>query len=177
MIIASEKNHYKKGDDIREIIVEIMLPVFKNDAWECQLIMKGNGEIDRTMFGYSSMQALCASLQHAKFNLTLMVNEGYNYFDKKENRELGNTDTLELLDAVFGHGTLLDEEHTQAIHLQVIRRLQNAGGSEEEQDADMNYLRKEFADPKIIDYIFNSKPEMSALEIYKKAKAYQPVTL
>jgi hypothetical protein len=177
MIIASEINFYKKEEDIREVMVEIEQPKFVDNVWECTLLMNGYGKINQTLIGQTSMQALSFAMQHAKLNLTLLVNDGYNYFDKENNRELNQAKTLELLNDTYGHGTLLDEAHTKAIHLQTIRRLQKAHDTEEEQDADINYLRKEFADPKIIDYIFYSKPALSAIEIYEKAKAYKPINL
>jgi hypothetical protein len=177
MVIASEITFYKKEDEVREVSLEILKPVFCENAWECQLLMRGYGEVDRKLYGQSSIQALSAVMQHAKFNLTLMVNDGFNYFDNDENKELSTEETLELLDAVYGHGTLLDEQHKKAICLQVIKRLQHTQGTEEEQDADINYLKKEFADPNIIDYIFHRKPKLSALEIYEKAKAYKPIIL
>jgi hypothetical protein len=109
MIIASQINHYKKGDEIREIVVEILQPILKDEVWECTLIMRGYGEVNQNMFGHSSIQALSFALQHAKFNLELMINDGYNYYDKEENRELSNAESIELLDVVYGGRTLLDE--------------------------------------------------------------------
>ncbi len=175
--IASEKNHYKKDNDIRLIKVEIQQPNLNDNIWECTLIMTGYGEINQSLYGQSSMQALSFAMQHAKFNLTLMINEGYFYFDPEENTLLNKVQTLEFLDATYGVGTMLDKAHKKAIYLQCIRRLQNAKGTEEEQEIDINYLRKEFLDPKIIDYIFNTKPELSEEEIYSKAIVYKPIQL
>jgi hypothetical protein len=177
MIVASDKTNYKKGEDIREIAVEILQPIFKENAWECSLKMSGYGDVNRTLYGQSSIQALSFAMQHTKFNLTLLVEDGYFYFDEKENTLSTKEETLELLNATYGHGTMLDEQHTKAIHLKVIIRLQKAKGTEEEQNVDINYLRKEFADPKIIDYIFNHQPELTAIEIYEKAVSYHPIIL
>jgi hypothetical protein len=177
MIIANEINYYKKGGDVREIVVDILQPILKDNVWECTLMMRGYGEVNQNMFGQSSMQALSFALQHAKFNLELMINDGYNFYDADEKRELTHAETLELLNATYGHSTLLDEQHKKAINLQVIKRMQMASGTEEEQDADINYLRKEFADPEIINYIYQSKPEMSAIEIYEKAIKFKSTQL
>ncbi|MFM2392417.1 MAG: hypothetical protein RLZZ546_394 [Bacteroidota bacterium] len=116
MIIASEIKYYKKGDDVREIFVEILQPILKDNVWECTLKMKGYGEVNQNLFGQSSMQALSFALQHAKFNLTLMINDGFNYFDADEEKELSQAETLELLNATYGHGTLLDEQHKKLIN-------------------------------------------------------------
>ena len=176
-IIATEKNHYKKEGDIRLIEVEILQPILNKNVWECTLIMNGYGEIDLTLFGQTSMQALSFTMQHAKLNLSLMINDGYCYYDDEENILFSKTETLELLNANYGVGTMLDDAHKKGIHLQCINRLLNANGTEEEQDADMIYLRNEFNDPKIIDYIFNTKPELTALEIYEKAVNYKSIQL
>jgi hypothetical protein len=177
MIIANEINYYKKGNDIREIEVEISQPILNDKVWECRLTMNGYGIINQNLYGQSSMQALSFALQHAKFNLVQLIDDGYNYYDKENDKEISKEKTLELLDAIYGHGTLLDDQHKKAIHLQVIKRLQVASGTEEDQDADINYLKKEFADPEIINYIYHSNPEMSASEIYKKAIAYKLINL
>jgi hypothetical protein len=177
MTIASEINYYKKDNDIREIEVKISQPILKDNVWECRLTMNGYGVINKNLYGQSSIQALSFALQHAKFNLTLMINDGYHFYEADEKKELSHAQTLELLNATYGHGTLLDEQHKKLINLQVIRRLQNAQGTEEEQDADINYLRKEFADPEIINYIFHTMPEMSAVEIYEKAIKFKPTQL
>ncbi len=176
-IIASEKNHYKKENDIRLIVVEILQPILNKNVWECTLIMNGYGEVNLTLFGQTSMQSLSFAMQHAKLNLTLMINDGYCYFDKNENDLLSNQETLELLDATYGVGTMLDEAHKKSIYLQCIRRLQKANGTEDEQETDINYLKKEFLDPQIIDYIYHHKPELSAEEIYEKAMIYKPIQL
>ncbi len=176
-IIAAEKNHYKKENDIRLIEVEILQPIFNKDVWECTLQMKGYGNINQTLYGQTSMQALSFAMQHAKLNLSLLIVDGYNYFDEKENQLSSKEETLELLDATYGIGTMLDDAHMKSIYLQCIKRLQNAIGTEEEQNADINYLRKEFSDPKIIDYIYHHKPELMAVEIYEKAMSYQPIQL
>ena len=164
IIIASEKNLYKKNKDLRLIAIEILQPILNENIWECTLIMNGYGEINQTLYGQTSMQALSFAMQHAKFNLTLIINDGYCYFDKNENNLLSKQETLELLDATYGVGTMLDEAHKKAIYLQCIRRLQNANGTEDEQETDINYLKKEFLDPQIIDYIYHHKPELSAEE-------------
>ena len=61
--------------------------------------------------------------------------------------------------------------------LQAIERLQEATGTEQEQDRDIEFLRNNLADPKIIDYIFHHQPELSAEEILAKALAYRPIQL
>ncbi len=176
-IIASEKNHYKKENDTRLIEVEIHQPISNENVWECTLIMNGYGEVNQTLFGQTSMQALSFAMQRAKQNLYLMINDGYCYYEDDENILYSKTETLELLNATYGVGTMLDDAHKKATHLQYINRLLKANGTEEEQNADIIYLRKEFNDPKIIDYIFNTKPELTTLEIYEKAIIYKSIQL
>ena len=62
-------------------------------------------------------------------------------------------------------------------YLQAIERLQEATGTEEEQDRDIEFLRANLSDPKIIDYIFHHKPELSAEEILSKSLIYRPIQL
>ena len=176
-IIAFEKNHYKKENDTRLIEVEIHQPIFNENVWGCTLIMNGYGEVNQTLFGQTSMQALSFAMQHAKLNLSLMITDGYYYYEDDENILLSKTETLELLNSTYGVGTMLDDAHKKEMHLQCINRLLSANGTEEEQNADMDYLSKEFNDPKIIDYIFNTKPESTALEIYEKAVNYKSLQL
>lgn len=107
----------------------------------------------------------------------MLVENSYCYFDEKEKIFTSKEETLELLHATYGQGTLLDDAHRKAINIQCIKRLQNAKGNEEEQNADINYLKKEFLDPKIIDYIYHQKPELTAIEIYEKAIKYKPISL
>jgi hypothetical protein len=177
MIVASETNHYKKNEDLRLVAVELFLPELNGDTWECNLKLKGYGEINQTFYGKTSMQALTFAMQHAKLNLVLMVNDGYLYFDNVENKLLTISETFELLNSVYGTATLLDEAHMKAIYLQVINRLQNAIGSEEEQNTDIDYLKTQFADPEIINYIYHAKPELNAIEIYEKAMNYKAIIL
>ncbi len=112
-IIASEKNHYKKEEDIRLIEVNILQPICKENVWECTLIMKGYGDINQTLYGQTSMQALSFAMQHAKLNLSLMIADGYYYFDKTENQMFTKEENLELLNATYGVGTILDDPHVK----------------------------------------------------------------
>lgn len=176
-IIAIEKNHYKKENDTRLIEVEIHQPNLKDDVWECTLIMNGYGEVNQTLFGQTSIQVLSFAMQHAKLNLSLMINDGYCYYDDDENILYSKAETLDLLNATYGVGTMLDDAHKKATHLQCINRLLKANGTEKEQNADIDYLRKEFSDPKIIDYIFNTKPVLTALEIYGISVNYKSIQL
>lgn len=68
MIIASEKINTKKDNDIRQISVEIFQPIFKNNVWECTLLMKGYGNVNRVLYGQTSLQALSFAMQRAKLN-------------------------------------------------------------------------------------------------------------
>ena len=61
--------------------------------------------------------------------------------------------------------------------LQAIERLQEAIGTEEEQDRDIEFLRASLSDPKIIDYIFHHQPELSAEKILAKALIYRPILI
>jgi hypothetical protein len=177
MIIASETNHYKKKNDLRLVTVEIYLPIHNEGTWGCTLKMKGYGEIDQILYGQSSIQALTFAMQHAKLNLVQMVNDGYLYFDKAENKLLSVRETLELLNCVYGTTTLEDDTHQKLLYLQIIYRLLHNIGSAEEQDIDINYLRHQFADPEIIHYIYHSKQKMNEVEIYEKAINYKSIIL
>jgi hypothetical protein len=177
MIIASETNHYKKEDDLRLVVVDVYLPILKVDTWECNLQMKGYGEIHQMHYGQTSMQALMFAMQHAKLNLVQMINAGYLYFDKEEDKLLSVRETLELLNCIYGTTTLVDETHMKLLYLQIIYRLLHNIGTEDEQNIDINYLRHEFADPEIINYIYHSKPALNEIEIYTKAMAYKPIIL
>jgi hypothetical protein len=123
MIIASQINYYKKGDDVREIVVDILQPILKDNVWECTLMMRGYGEVNQNMFGQSSMQALSFAMQHAKFNLIQLIDDGYCYFEKENEKELSREETLELLDSAYGHGTLLDDRHKKFTHFEVIKHI------------------------------------------------------
>jgi hypothetical protein len=177
MIIATEKNYYKKENDLILIEVEILKPILIDNTWECSLNMRGYGDVNRKLFGQTSIQALTFAMQHAKFNLKLMIDDGYNYFEKEENKLSSKEETLEILHSVYGQGTLLDEAHKKAIYLQCIKRLQKGNGNENEQNTDINYLQKEFLDPKIIDYIYYTEPKLTNLEIYEKAMSYIPIKM
>jgi hypothetical protein len=177
MIIASETNHYKKDNDLRLVKVEIYLPTLNDQTWECNLQMKGYGEINQTHYGQTSMQSLTFAMQHAKLNLVQMVNDGYQHFDITENKLLSVRETFELLNSMYGTSTLLDEAHMKTIYLQIIYRLQHGIGSEEEQNIDINYLKNQFADPEIVNYIYHNKSEMNEIEIYEKAMSYKPIII
>lgn len=103
MIIAEEQNYYKKENDLRFIEVEIMKPILKDTTWECSFTMRGYGITNRKLFGETSMQALTFAIQLAKLNLILMIDDGYYYFDDDENKILTKEESLDILNAIYGH--------------------------------------------------------------------------
>jgi hypothetical protein len=176
-IIATDNNTWKKEDSVLSITIEIMEPYFEENVWQTILKMNGYGTFEYKLYGQSSIQALTFALQHTKLQLMILIDDGYLWYDEQTNTVSTKDESIEVLNAIYGRGTLLDEEHTKANIILSIKRLQNANGTEEEQNIDINYLKKLFADPHIIDYIYHPKTEMTASEIYEKAKAYKPIQL
>jgi hypothetical protein len=176
-IIATDKNSWKKDGKILNITVEIIEPHFEENVWQTVLKMNGYGNVEYKLYGQSSIQALTFALQHTKLQLMILIEDGYLWYDEPTNAVSSKEESIEVLNAIYGRGTLLDEEHTKANIILSIKRLQNASRTQEEQDIDIGYLKKIFADPNIIDYIYHPKTEMSAAEIYNKAAAYKPIQL
>jgi hypothetical protein len=176
-IIATDKNSLKKDEKILNITVEITEPHFEENVWQTILKMNGYGTFEYKLYGQSSIQALTFALQHTKLQLMILIEDGYLWYDEPTNSISTKEESIEVLNAIYGRGTLLDEEHTKANIILSIKRLQNARGTDEEQNMDISYLKKMFADPHIIDYIYHPKTEMTAAEIYEKAKAYKPIQL
>jgi hypothetical protein len=176
-IIATDKNSWKKDEKILNITVEITEPHFEENVWQTILKMNGYGNVEYKLYGQSSIQALTFALQHTKLQLMILIEDGYLWYDEPTNAVSSKEESIEVLNAIYGRGTLLDEEHTKANIILSIKRLQNASGTEEEQNIDIGYLKRIFTDPNIIDYIYQPKTEMTAEEIYEKAKAYKPIQL
>jgi hypothetical protein len=176
-IIATDNTTWKKNEKVLNITVEILEPYYEENVWQTVLKMNGYGNIEQKLYGQSSMQALTFALQHTKLQLMILIEDGYLLFDEPTNTVSSKEESIEVLNAIYGRGTLLDEEHRKANIILSIKRLQNACGTEEEQDIDIGYLKKMFADPNIIDYIYHPKTEMTAAEIYNKAAAYKPIQL
>ncbi|APE37130.1 hypothetical protein BOX37_27970 [Nocardia mangyaensis] len=63
--------------------------------------------------------------------------------------------------------------------IDLVTRLSEGQGTEEEQDQWMTTLKESVSDPKISDYIFwdNSNPPLTPEQIVDKALAYQPIAL
>lgn len=59
----------------------------------------------------------------------------------------------------------------------IVRRLQNAEGSEAELDALMEKLERSVPHPEVSDLIFYPKREMTAEEIVAEALSYKPILL
>jgi hypothetical protein len=176
-IVATDNNSWKNDETILNITVEITEPHFEENVWQTILKMNGNGTFEYKLYGQSSIQALIFALQHTKLQLMILIEDGYLWYDEPTNSISTKEESIEVLNAIYGRGTLLDEEHTKANIILSIKRLQNAKGNEDEQNMDINYLKKMFTDPNIIDYIYHPKTEMTAAEIYEKAKAYKPIQL
>lgn len=174
--IAKEASVWRKEEYSVMIMIEISKPKIVDDVWQSTITADGHGHITRTLYGQSSMQALIFATQHAKLMMVEVIEEGYLYVVEGITT-LNKSESLAYIDAVFGSATLMDEAHTKKLIIATIQRLQNAKGTEEEQNIDINYLKNNFSDPQIIDYIFHSKIEMTATEIYDKAKVYKPIEL
>jgi hypothetical protein len=176
-IIAADNSTWKKDETVLNTTVEITVPYFEESVWKTVLKMNGYGTAEYKLYGQSSIQALTFALQHTKLQLMILIEDGFSWYDEQTNTASTKEESIEVLNAIYGRGTLLDEEHTKANILLTIKRLQKASGTEEEQNIDIGYLKKMFADPNIIDYIYHPKTEMTAAEIYEKAKAYKPIQL
>ena len=63
--------------------------------------------------------------------------------------------------------------------IDLVTRLSEGQGTEEDQDQWMATLKESVSDPKISDYIFwdNSNPPLTPEQIVDKALAYQPIAL
>jgi hypothetical protein len=176
-IIATDNSTWKKDETVLNTTVEIIEPYFEKNVWQTILKMNGYGNVEYKLYGQSSIQALTFALQHTKLQLMILIEDGYLWYDEPTNAISTKEESIEVLNAIYGRGTLLDKEHTKANIILTIKRLQNASGNKEEQNIDISYLKKMFADPNIIDYIYHSKTEMTAAEIYEKAMAYKPIQL
>lgn len=175
--IATYQSCWTHDGSVMNTIAEVYQPICVAGTWECVFKLYGLDFYEYKMYGQSSMQALTFAMQQVKFQMVQLLEKEYLMFDLLKNIAFTKQQSMELLNAVFGHGTLLDEAHEKAINLQVIQRLLDAQGTEKEQDIDMEYLRKTFNDPKIVDYIFNHRPALTAQQIYEKAMAYQVIQL
>ena len=61
--------------------------------------------------------------------------------------------------------------------VRIVQRIQDAAGTADEQDQLIETLVNNVIDPNVTDYIFWSKPELSADEIVDKALAYKAIQL
>ena len=59
----------------------------------------------------------------------------------------------------------------------LVKKIMEAAGTEEEHQNNINLLRQQVADPKVTDYIYWSKKEMTAEEVVDKALQYKPIIL
>ena len=111
-------------------------------------------------------------MQMVKLHLMMLINDGYLMCYLDENEKVTNIESKKVsirnLNATYGLTTLADKTHDNENYLQAIERLLDGIGTDEEQNNDINYLRKNILDPKISDYIFHNKPEMTAEEILEK---------
>ena len=97
--------------------------------------------------------------------------------NKKATEILTKRVSIQNLNAIYGLTTLTDKTHTNEHCLQAIERLLEGVGTEKEQNADLDFLRANMTDPKISDYIFHTKINMTAEEILEKALSYKPILL
>jgi hypothetical protein len=151
-------------------------------SWFCSYWIIGFDDGNRfDIIGGNAIQAISLALQMIKFTLINKLDEGYTLCelseDKTINKMYSKRESTKILNSNFGNGTMLDKAHTQELCLQAIERLLEAKGLEQDQDYDINFLKKHIADPKIIDYIFNDNVDMSAEEILQTALEYKPIVL
>jgi hypothetical protein len=59
----------------------------------------------------------------------------------------------------------------------VVQKIREAKGTEEELHRDLALLRQAVLDPKVTDYIFWSKEELTAEQVVDKALQYKPILL
>ena len=178
-----DKMHFTKGDVVLNIEIVVQMPTKDaiHNNWICNYFLNGNGLIHKDIFGASSIQALNLAMQMVKLHLMMLINDGYLMCYLDENEKVTNIESKKVsirnLNATYGLTTLADKTHDNENYLQAIERLQEGVGTDEEQDNDINYLRKNLLDPKISDYIFHSKIEMAAEQILEKALSYKPILL
>ena len=178
-----DNTFWTNGSETMGIQVAIYPPKYDhlNDTWIGTFWLIGYGETSKDIFGASSIQAITLVLQQIKVRLMMLIEDGYTMCEKDESdvptKIYTKRETIKNLNAVYGLGVIGDKAHTEEWCLQAIERLQEATGTEEEQDRDIKFLRANLADPKIIDYIFHHQPELSAEEILVKALAYRSIQL
>ena len=183
MSTLKDKMHFAKAGEILNIEIVVQMPtediIHKN--WICNYYLNGNGLIQKDIFGESAIQAMNLAMQMIKLHLMMLIDDGYLICEVDENEKAINIQTkrnsIRNLNAIYGLTTLNDKTHTNEHCLQAIERLMEAIGTEKEQNADLNFLRQNIADPKITDYIFHIKMEMTAEQILEKGLSYKPIVL
>jgi hypothetical protein len=181
---ARETTTWHKDGQLYTVQVCIDDPDKPEDGrlWNCTYWLIGFGEAERyDIVGNNAVQALSLALQQIKLKLVLMMDEGYTHCEIDENETIvkvfNRRETMKNLNAVYGLGTLLDKTHIEEWCLEAIERLKAGIGTEKEQNEDLDFLRKNLSDPKISDYIFHSKLDLTPEEILAKALAYRPIAL
>ena len=178
-----DRMHFTRGGEVLNIEIVVQMPTkdIVHNNWICNYLLNGNKIIHKDIFGASAIQAMNLAMQMVKLHLMMLIDDGYLMCYLDENQKVTNIESKKLsirnLNATYGLTTLGDKTHDNENYLQAIERLQEGVGTDEEQDNDINYLRKNLLDPKIIDYIFHSKPEMASEEILEKALSYKPILL
>lgn len=59
----------------------------------------------------------------------------------------------------------------------LVQKIKEAKGTEEDQERHIALLRQMVLDPKVTDYIYWSKEELTAEQVVDKAVAYRPILL
>lgn len=59
----------------------------------------------------------------------------------------------------------------------LVQKIKEAKGTEEDQERHIALLRQAVLDPKVTDYIYWSKEELTAEQVVDKAVAYRPILL
>jgi len=67
--------------------------------------------------------------------------------------------------------------YTTAQLVEIVRRLQNGEGTEEEDLEWLAVLQRELPDPAVTDLIFHHDPSLSAEEVVDEARRYRPIEL
>ena len=175
--------YFTKEDKLLYIEAVVQMPIkdIVHKNWVCAYFLLGIEVIHKDIFGESAIQAMNLAMQLIKLHLMMMIDDGYLICEMDNNDLAVNIQTkrnsIRNINAIYGLTTLNDKTHTNEHCLQAIERLQEGIGTDKEQNADLDFLRDNMADPEISDYIFHSKIEMTAEEILGKALSYKPIIL
>jgi hypothetical protein len=107
-IIASDYSTWKRDETVLNITVEVIEPYFDENVCQTILKMKGYGTLEYKLFGQSSIQVLSFAMQHAKLQLMTVIEDGYVCYDEHENISSSKEESIEVLNAIYGKGSLVN---------------------------------------------------------------------